>query len=535
MLEVYLTRNSKQGVWLQLPSTPEEQREAFADLDAIESEVLVTRISDVRSSAQNLTKYVCGSILDDRTLAELTFLSKRVEWMNEGDRVKFNGALEIEKPQNLQEIVNLSCNLENFTFHEGISTEEELGKYLLNRAGNEVPKYLASLLEYEYIGNKYAQSHMGCFCEKGYVIKIEDELTVRYDEKHLPDPFYEIDSPIVLDVRMNGTYVSLYLPVPESRLDLMEKRLGFISLDERAQFSSKENVKGLYSRLPCGASVRELNDLAGVLQQVLNGTGKNRDKVLAVLEAEAPATVKEAIDALEQLQQYDIFLALDDFTEPSDYVFKVMEENTIYYLDGFTADFVDFEALCKAMMKQEGAVLTTYGIVVREDGGIRQLPEELDKFRLFSPLAGRIYRGEEPDLITPYEIYSYEAEIRQAVERDKQGAGEGRGLAVRLDNEILKRKVFSMKPSVETWNDELWGVLEVEVYGSLTNGEMEMLKDAWAGQCADGWGEDFEQRPINTEEGEIYISFWQQGEVFSIKTESELKGQPEQVCGFEMQ
>lgn len=52
--------------------------------------------------------------------------------------------------------------------------------------------------------------------------------------------------------------------------------------------------------MPCGASGRELNYLAGTLLQVLNGTEENRDKVLAVLAAEAPSIVEETVQVLKQ-------------------------------------------------------------------------------------------------------------------------------------------------------------------------------------------------------------------------------------------
>lgn len=358
---------------------------------------------------------------------------------------------------------------------------------------------------------------------------------MRYDGQNLPAPYYEKNSPIILDLHLNGSVVSLSLPKPEYRLETIEKRLKSFRLDERAPFSSRENVKGLYSRLPCGASVRELNYLAGTLQRVLNGTEENREKVLAVLEAEAPSTVEETVQVLDRLQQYDILLDLEDFTEPSDYVYKVMEENTLYYLDSFTADFVDFESLCKAMMKEEGAVLTTLGIVVREGHRIQPLPEERSKFRLFSPLTGRVDRDEGSESVSANELLSSVGEIRRAVEQEMPEGKEERGLAVHLKHEILKRKVFRMIPTVTIWNHELWGVLEVETYGTLSKGEMKELKSSWSDQCEEGWGKYFEQRPIPTKEGELYVSFWQPGDDFFIRLKSELKEQPEQNTGLQIQ
>jgi hypothetical protein len=41
------------------------------------------------------------------------------------------------------------------------------------------------------------------------------------------------------------------------------------------------------------------------------------------------------------------------------------------------------------------------------------------------------------------------------------------------------------------------------------------------GQMSDGWGESFEQRPVKTSEGDLYISFWQSGGDYFLKPEDE--------------
>ena len=59
--------------------------------------------------------------------------------------------------------------------------------------------------------------------------------------------------------------------------------------------------------------------------------------------------------------------------------------------------------------------------------------------------------------------------------------------------------------------------------------------EEWSGQESDGWGEGFEQREIKIEDGELYVSFWSPDKDFFIKTETELKDQPEQGFGMRMQ
>ena len=92
-----------------------------------------------------------------------------------------------------------------------------------------------------------------------------------------------------------------------------------------------------------------------------------------------------------------------------------------------------------------------------------------------------------------------------------------------------------MNPTVEEWDGRLWGVLEVQTRGELTEGELRELTEEWSGQCSDGWGEGFEQREIKIDQGELNVSFWHSGGDFVIQPEAELKSQPEQRPGMTMQ
>lgn len=158
----------------------------------------------------------------------------------------------------------------------------------------------------------------------------------------------------------------------------------------------------------------------------------------------------------------------------------------------------------------------------------------LTTMKLFSPLHGHIYeRNEWGDLenepvdMDAGELCAYRKEILDAIRQEHLDTGDDRGLAVYLDHPLLKRKVQSMKPMVEEWNGRLWGVLEVRSHGPLSRSQLSDVMEEWSGQESDGWGEGFEQREIKADSGELYVSFWESGSRFFIKTEQELKtGQP---------
>ena len=71
-----------------------------------------------------------------------------------------------------------------------------------------------------------------------------------------------------------------------------------------------------------------------------------------------------------------------------------------------------------------------------------------------------------------------------------------------------KKKVYSIFPSVEKMDNDLWGVFECKVFEDLDSYELEALRSELSGQASDGWGEGFEQRPISTSGGDILVSFW---------------------------
>lgn len=160
---------------------------------------------------------------------------------------------------------------------------------------------------------------------------------------------------------------------------------------------------------------------------------------------------------------------------------------------------------------------------------------ERSVLRLFSPLTAIMYAkddwgnleeyGEE---LFPAELCNYETEILEQIAKEGLPKEGDRGLAVYLDIPELEEKIYSMKPTVEVWRGELWGVLEVESHNQLSEREIEAVKEYWEGQESDGWGEGFEQREIKIPEGELYVSFWNSGDEFFLTTEEGLKGEEQE-------
>ena len=77
------------------------------------------------------------------------------------------------------------------------------------------------------------------------------------------------------------------------------------------------------------------------------------------------------------------------------------------------------------------------------------------------------------------------------------------------ESEYIKKHVLSLVPSVEVWNGRLYGCTTVRTDEDLSEPGWDKLMDYLSGQYSDGWGEGFEQREIETEDGLLYVHFWQ--------------------------
>ena len=168
--------------------------------------------------------------------------------------------------------------------------------------------------------------------------------------------------------------------------------------------------------------------------------------------------------------------------------------------------------------------------------------KEQKTMKLYMPLTVRTYEVEndygyreslnEPLELGNYEIASYIDEILDAIERDRLPDEIHRGLMHYYnEHDSVNGKVEKYEFSVEMVGDELLGVAILTLNDDLNSRELKKIKDDITGQASDGWGEGFEQREIETDIGDIYISFWNSGKDWFIKSAEEMGITENQIMG----
>lgn len=156
---------------------------------------------------------------------------------------------------------------------------------------------------------------------------------------------------------------------------------------------------------------------------------------------------------------------------------------------------------------------------------VRQMTQDAGPVKavFFCPLVGNIDEG-DGDMFTVGDSYlaDSEDEINDAL-KEYTANDESDMAAYYYEDDGIKEKLTSAVWSVELHGGRLFGRIDCSLTEALTVEETEALRDWLTGQCSDGLGEGFEQQPIDTMDGELFVSFWNSGDDYAMMTEDEFE------------
>jgi len=153
---------------------------------------------------------------------------------------------------------------------------------------------------------------------------------------------------------------------------------------------------------------------------------------------------------------------------------------------------------------------------------LRLLPQRpMETMSFICPLTVSVEDGDSWDLVegSPNLLVEHEDEIRDAL---KDEVHEGKNMADYLPD-ALKPKIASMEWDVTKVQGTLYGSITCKLRAPLTNNEQSELVKWISGQNSDGLGEGFEQRPIKSSDGELYVSLWHSGDDYYVLPEDEFQ------------
>ena len=172
------------GEWVKFPTTAEELQKVFERIG-------IGSKDDFGQPYEEwfITDYDCyvdglyDKLGEYENLDELNYLASKLDEMSQGEYEQFQAAMEIgDHSGSLQEIINLTENLDCYDVYPDIRDHDDLGRYYIEELdAMQVPEHLKNYIDYEAYGRDIALEEGGEFTDFGYVRDTGDRFDEVYD------------------------------------------------------------------------------------------------------------------------------------------------------------------------------------------------------------------------------------------------------------------------------------------------------------------------------------------------------------------
>ena len=182
------------GEWVKFPTTAEELKEVFKRIG-------IGQKDDFGNPYEEwfITDYDCyvdglyDKLGEYENLDELNYLASKLDEMSDSEYAQFQAGMEMgDHCGSLQEIINLTENLDCYEVYPHIEDYDDLGRYYIDELEvMQVPEHLQNYIDYEAYGRDVAMDENGSFTDQGYVRDTGDRFCEYYDGERgsIPDEY----------------------------------------------------------------------------------------------------------------------------------------------------------------------------------------------------------------------------------------------------------------------------------------------------------------------------------------------------------
>ena len=375
--------NPDAGNWLyadlQLPAEEHEIRDAFQRARITSSDVY-----------HEYSIYECESIpilpfrrLDSPSIDELNFLAKRLDELNDMERIVLRavsprilkaGEDEIISPKDL---INMTYGLDDVSVIANVNSSRDLGQFVIDNDLNldveAIPKDSLYLLDAVKIGQLQQQNDGGVFMDGYYILAGEYELPEVYDGITLPteenSPWYAFKLDVTRPPKgddlgeVEKMAETLFLPVDREDADALAQRLGLERIEDCVYLGFESSIPQIDGDK--FGDMHNFDQLNNLSEMMLEMSPSDQVKFKAVLSAEEPESIEQVLDVARSLDQYEFAPMVED---EAHFFKSYLQRHLDTKVDPRWLDSLLARNEGTELLERVGGTLTDYGVISSRGG-----------------------------------------------------------------------------------------------------------------------------------------------------------------------
>ena len=294
------------------------------------------------------------------SLFEANHLATKIAEFDEYQKLSFDAYVKTQEAPTVRELINAAHNINDIIWHP-FGNDRELGEFALDNEMIEeyedLPDSVYKALDLEKAGAKFREIDGGVFVNDGYLTVNEfDEI---YDGITLPDS--KPLSPFQVQLCCDNESDSIPFDLPTTADEIRKKAIKKYNVSDIGDlYMIAFNTTIPYLK-KCEVSSNCFGELNILAETVQNMDQAEIRKFKAVLEAEQPHFIKDALDLTGELNTYKLHSRL---TNPDDYGKMAVCEKFGFEYDDAIIKTLDCTKFGVELMARNGIVLTQYGGLV---------------------------------------------------------------------------------------------------------------------------------------------------------------------------
>ena len=315
---------------------------------------------------------------------ELDYLAKRLESFDDDETVQFQAMASVLGLSDIKDLINLTFCCQQATVITDFSDLEKIGKgHSMNINGGSMPMEEYQALDGQSIALDLIQSGTGVVTPYGVTYDNGMKLEPLYDDRHLPEYYYE---PCVVAVKLTPIdqpeeQEFLYLPCTSSKISRAVQRLGVEKPWQcRAELDSDNICDAVRSLFEEESELNEHLDALNRLARCYQGfKGGQLEKFHTVFDTACPQTPEATAYLAENIRDFTV---VEGIRTAEEYGQRIAQEMRV---DAEVLESLDFRRLGQHRIDAEGGVFGDMGYVAYKGSHpeikeimTRDVPSELE-------------------------------------------------------------------------------------------------------------------------------------------------------------
>lgn len=363
-----------------------------ASVSEIEDALQKARITDQYHDMADISIINCPYLpeladtrIDGVSIKELNLFAKRVTILPDNEVIALNGIFLNQKSQGkyengipMKDLINLTYGLDDVTVIRGISTDAQIGDFVINNDLNEdivkMSDEAVRFLDIAAVGKQHRESECGEFVANCYVLTATYKFPQEY--KGTTKERLKIDNTIVFELDIAeapvndstetaGTAETIYLPMPKNEANRVAKLHNEECIEDCVYYDFKSAIAGIDDQI--FTDMLDFDKLNDIAERYVSYSQPDRVKFKAAIESDQPKNLDEVTDIAKNLHRYNLSYYAN---APEAFA----EEYLSYHLPtGFDMDLFDFPELNRLgnrLADRLGASFTEYGVISARDKGL---------------------------------------------------------------------------------------------------------------------------------------------------------------------